>query len=177
MRYRVVPQGALSTGDCYTYWYDFVIRSILRVKKCVNDVLGWAETLEQLFFDTAFFLFHTNSFGIIQNLAKFTWGRRELEFLGFWMKEDGIKPTQDTIDAIDKFPRPSDITGVRSFYGLEEQVAFTFAKTELMQPFRKLLVKNAAYSWDQSMQDAFVRAKSEISKLVSKGVSSFKVNQ
>ena len=151
MRYRVGPHGALSTGDCYTYWYDFVIRSLLRVKKCVDDVLGWAETLEQLFFDTAFFLFHTNSFGIIQNPAKFTWGKRELEFLGFWIKEDGIRPTQDTIDAIKEFPRPSDVTGVRSFYGLVEQVAFTFAKTDLMHPFKNLLTKNAVHSWTQEM--------------------------
>ena len=112
MRYRVGPRGALSTGDCYTYWYDIVIRSFVRVKKCVDDVLCWADTLEQLFLDTAFFLTHTNSFGIIQNPAKFKWGRRELEFLGFWIKEDGIKPMQDTIDAVKEFPRPSDITAL-----------------------------------------------------------------
>ena len=102
------------------------------LKKLVDDVLGWAATLRQLFFDTAFFLFHTNSFGVIQNPDKFVWGRRELEFLGFWIKTDGIQPTQDTLKAISEFPRPTDITGVRSFYGLVEQVAFAFSKTQLM---------------------------------------------
>ena len=28
LRYRVAPQGALSSGDGYTYWYDAVIRCI-----------------------------------------------------------------------------------------------------------------------------------------------------
>ena len=33
MRYRVAPQGSLSLGDCYTYWYDHVIRHMPHIKK------------------------------------------------------------------------------------------------------------------------------------------------
>ena len=79
MRYRVAPKGSISSGDGYTYWYDHIIRSIERIKKYVDDVLGWAATLIQLFFNATFFLFHTNSFGIIQNPEKFFWGRQQLE--------------------------------------------------------------------------------------------------
>ena len=129
----VAPQGSISSGDGYTYWNDYIVPGLLRLKKCVDDMLGWAETLTQLFFDAAFFLYHTNSFGIIRNPVKFVWGRQELEYLGFWIKDDGIKPTKETLAAIKNFPRPSDITGVRSFYGFIEQVAFVFSKTELMQ--------------------------------------------
>ena len=121
MRYRVAPQGSISSGDGYTYWYDYIIRGLLCLLKCIDDVLGWANTLAQLFFDAAFFLYHTNMFGIIQNPDNFNWGKKQLEFLGFWLKEDGVKPTQDTVAAITDFPRPADITGVRSFYGLVEQ--------------------------------------------------------
>ena len=53
MRYLVAPQGSLSSGDGFTYWYDLLIRTIKRIKKCVDDVLGWAETLTQLFFMSA----------------------------------------------------------------------------------------------------------------------------
>lgn len=75
----------------------------------------------------------------MQNPEKFMWGVREMEFVGFWVAADGVKLTKDTLKAIEEFPRPSDITGVRSWFGLVEQVAFSFSKTRLMEPFRELL--------------------------------------
>ena len=36
--------------------------------------------------------------------------------------------------------------------------------------------KNAEYSWNQELQNAFDKAKSEIAKLVANGVNSFQVN-
>ena len=111
------------------------------MKKCVDDVTGWAALLLQLFQYTVNFLSYTSSYGIIQNPKKFVWGKRELEYVGFWIKEDGVRPTQETLNAITNFPRPTDVTGVRSWHGLVEQVAFAFNKTQLMEPFRKLLKK------------------------------------
>ena len=52
------------------------------------------------------------------------WGVRELEFVCFWVAEDGVRPTTETLKAITEFPRPTDITGIRSWFGLVEQVAF-----------------------------------------------------
>merc|ERR1711864_59780 len=109
------------------------------------------------------FLEVTGRHGIIQNPGKFVWGRRELEFVGFWLTADGIKPTEDTCKAIWDFPRPTDITGVRSWFGLVEQVSFAFSKTALMEPFRVLLKPKSEFLWTEPMQHAFDRAKTEIS--------------
>ena len=73
------------------------------------------------------------------------------------------------------FPRPSDITGIRSWYGLVEQVSFLFAKSALMEPFRELMSKKAEYVWTPALQTAFDRARVEIVYLVQKGVKSFKL--
>ena len=102
------------TGDAFNSWYDKIIRDLPRKTKYVNDVAGWANTLSQLFMDTVAFLDVTGRNGVIQNPEKFVWGRRELEFVGFWVKEEGVCPTQEMTEAIKNFPRPSDITGVRS---------------------------------------------------------------
>lgn len=92
MRYKIAPQGSISSGDGYTFWYDMIIRHINRIKKCVDDVVGWANTLIQLFFDTAYFLLHTGSHGVIQNPKKFAWGQEEIEYVGFHIKKDGVRP-------------------------------------------------------------------------------------
>ena len=176
MRYRVAPQGSIISGDGYTFWYDAIIRHIQHMKKCVDDVLGWAKSLLQLFHNTAYFLSHTGAHGVIQNPKKFVWGRRELEYVGFWLKDNGIKPTDETLSSISNFPRPSDITGIRSWFGLVEQVAFSFSKTRLMEPCRKLLAKNSEYLWTDKLQTSLELAKTEIVKPVAKGVTSYKLD-
>ena len=45
-----------------------------------------------------------------------------------------------------------------------------------MEPFRKLLGKNSEYLWTNELETAFEMAKTEIVKLVAKGVSSFKLD-
>ena len=111
--------------------------------------------------------------GTIQNPDKFVWGREELEFVGFWLTKDGVRPTDDTLRAIKEFPRPADITGVRSWFGLIEQVAFAFSKTALMEPFRGLLKAKSVFAWTDELQTAFDVAKEEICNLVVAGVRAF----
>ena len=43
------------------------------------------------------------------------------------------------LEAVREFGRPKDFSGVRSFFGLIEQVFFAISKTEVMAPFRQLL--------------------------------------
>ena len=66
--------------------------------------------------------------------------------MGFWLGKDGVRPTEDMRSSISNFPRPTDITGVQSWYGLVEQVAWGFSKTRLTEPFRELLKKEAEFA-------------------------------
>ena len=61
------PQGHVVTGDAFNHWYDMVIRDLPRKKKCVDDVVGWAQSLQQLFEYTIEFLTVVGNHGIIQN--------------------------------------------------------------------------------------------------------------
>ena len=71
------------------------------------------------------------------------------------------------------FPRPTDVTGIHSWYGLIEQDSFSFAKTPLMNPFRLLLSKNVEFAWSDELQSSFETAKKEIVQLVTNGVKFF----
>ena len=110
------------------------------------------------------------------NLPKFLFCRREVEFMGYWLPDDGMRPTKAMLDAVMNIPRPMDISGIRGFFGLVEQVAWAFSKTEVMFPFRELLKKGSSFCWIQELQDAFRKAKEKIVDLVKEGVKSFKLN-
>ena len=100
-----------------------------------------------------------------------------MEFVGFWVGEDGVRPTEETLQAIKDFPRQVDITGIRSWFGLVEQVAFSFSKTSLMEPFRELLQPKMVFCWSDELQKSFEAAKAEIVRLVVSGVKSFKLGE
>ena len=129
--YKVAPQGSLSLRDGFTYWFDSLIRHLVRKKKCIDYVAGWADTLAQLFEDTKEFQTVTTRYVIVQNVKKFIWGWRELEYVGFWIMEDRVRPSDETLKAIMEFLRPLDITGICSWYGLVEQVSFAFREVNV----------------------------------------------
>ena len=92
------------------------------------------------------FLVLTFSHGITQNPTKFVFGKKEVEFIGFQIMEDGFAPCAATVEAIRQFPRPQNITRVRAWFGLVEQVLFAFSKTKEMEPFRDRLKKDGDYA-------------------------------
>ena len=59
------------------------------------------------------------------------------------------------LEVVREFPRPKDISGVRSFFGLIERVFFAISKTEVMAPFQHLLSPKQKFLWSQELQDAF----------------------
>ena len=77
--------------------------------------------------------------GKVFNKKKTQFGLLEVEFLGFEVTADSVKPSSKYLAAIRDFPRPRDITGIRSWYGLINQVNFAYSKSDTMLPFRELL--------------------------------------
>ena len=52
-RYKTAPQGYIVSGDGYTRRYDAIVADIPNKTKCIDDVLLWADTIEQSFLQTA----------------------------------------------------------------------------------------------------------------------------
>ena len=108
--------------------------------------------------------------GIIFNTKKFQFGCEEVDFLGSRIGIDSIKPCPEYLQAILDFPRPKDITGIRSWFGLVQQVAYAFSDSEIMLPFRSLLKPTTPLVWTQDLQNSFDQSKRQIVKAVEEGV-------
>lgn len=57
-------------------------------------------------------------FSLRLNLDKCIFGVSEIEFLGFKVDKDGIRPLDDKVKAIRDFPRPETVVELRRFLGL-----------------------------------------------------------
>ena len=72
---------------------------------------------------------------------------------------------------------PTNLTDIRSFFTLVEQVAPFYAVKPHLLPFRELLKKNSRWYWDDTLQRLFMEAKETITAKVVEGLTRFQLDR
>ncbi|GAB1597479.1 hypothetical protein Ahia01_000965400, partial [Argonauta hians] len=161
------------SGDGYTRRYDALVADIQNKTKCIDDALLWADTLEENFNQVVNWLDICGRNGIILNPKKFTFGRDEVEFAGFKVGKEKVRPADHFAEAITNFPTPTSITDIRSWFGLLNQIAYTCSVAEFMQPFRDLLTPKSTFQWTDELDTLFRKSKDHIVQEMERGVEIF----
>ena len=86
----------------------------------------------------------------------------EVDFAGFTISRTSVLPCNRYLETIRDFPQPRNITDIRSWFGLVNQVAYAFSMAERMQPFRALLKLGERFSWSDELDAAFLESKKVI---------------
>ena len=181
-RYKRLPQGYLSSSDGYTKHKDAIMEACPDKppendrETIIDDTVLFIKDMETSFFRVCKMLSHCNENGIVFNPDKFHFAEEEVEFAGFVITMDGIRPTDKYIETIRNFPTPKCITDVRSWYGFINQVAYSFIKTEHMAPFRHLLSPSTPFVWNDELETSFQKSKEKIVELIRAGVAAFDPN-
>ena len=172
-RYRCVPQGGHWSGDAFTHRHDDITKDFPDIAKCIDDAILWSKNLAEEFAHVCRYLTLCAANGIVFNPEKFVFGQKEVDFAGFTITEDSVKPCKAYLDGILNFPAPTDISGARSFFGLVNQASYAFSMQSVMQPFRDLLKPGVKFLWTEEMQTLFDKAKQHIVELIQEGVRIF----
>ena len=100
------------------------------------------------------------------NPEKCEFSKTSLTFLGHVIDKEGVHPDPQKTDATSKMKPPKDVTELRRFLGMVNQLGkFTPRLAELTHPLRELLGKRNTWRWESSQDVAFSRIKGELSKL------------
>ena len=175
LRYLRVPQGYLSSGDSYTKHTNAFLDACPETdfEKIIDNIIQWSENLEQAFFRICAIISRCNQNGIVFSPEKFEFAKESVEFAGFKITMEGMKLTDKYKQSIRNFPTPTNISKVRSWYGLINQVAYTSIKTDHMAPIHHLLSQSTLFQWDEDLEIAFRKSKEMITELIADGVASF----
>ena len=163
--YLWMPQGYLAAGDAYTWRYDEIIKGVPRKIKIVDDTLLYDTSIEESLFHTWDYLALCAQNGIRINESKFQFCRDAVIFAGLKLTQTGITPSESVLSAITDFPVPKDITGARSWFGLENQVAWAYAISPIMQRFRDLVKHNTTFHWNQTLDTSSRRLRKAYERL------------
>lgn len=172
-RYCSTPQGYIASGDGYTRRFDEIITSFANKTKCVDDTCMWSDTVEGCFHQACEWLDLCGRNGIVLNPDKFVFAQDSVEFAGFEITLDKVKPCNKYIDAIAQFPTPQNITDIRSWFGLINQVSYYASMADRMRPFRDLLKPKTTFYWDDQLQQIFDESKQFIVDAIKEGVQIF----
>ena len=172
-RYKVAPQGFLASGDAYNQRFDAIITDFKDKVKCVDDTCMWAESIEAAFFQTCKWLDLCARNGITLNPKKFQFSQDDVEFAGLTITPTNVKPSTKFINSIKNFPRPTNISGARGWFGLVNQGSYAFAMAKQMKPFRHLLKPSTRFVWTDELECAFQSSKDIIIDEMKEGVRLF----
>ena len=172
-RYKTAPQGYIASGDGYSRRFDELVSHIPNKTKCIDDTLLWSDNLTESFFQAVTWLHLCGHHGITLNPDKFVFGADTVEFTGFEITPNSVRPCKKYLDAIHNFPTPANTTDIRSWFGLVNQVSYAFLTADRMLPFRELLKPGTPFHWDDTLDKIFKESKEVIIREIEEGVRMF----
>ena len=159
-KYNRSPMGCNASQDWWNKISDQVVIDHQEFSaKIVDDILVWAENFEQLYERMRKILLKCQQLGITISEKKMQVGK-EVKFAGFLVTSEGIKPDPEKTRCLKEFPTPTDVTSLRSYIGLANQLgSFIPDLSQAMVKMRSLLKKDTAFVWTPEVNAEFERSK------------------
>ena len=161
-RYKYLrgPMGFAATGDAFCRRGDEALSGLQNCVKVVDDILLYDEDLMSHLHKVHNILTRCRATGITLNADKFTLATPAVKFCGFIVSADGIAPDPEKVSAIQDFATPANITDLRSFMGLVNQLTeFSPEISAAAQPLRPLMSPRRAFIWTADHDAAFQHVK------------------
>ncbi|CAH2084639.1 unnamed protein product [Euphydryas editha] len=129
----------------------------------LDDILVPSVTLEEGFKKLEDILKLLRLNGLTLKLSKCYFFDSSLDYLGYEISAEGIRPDKNKILAVEKFPIPLNIHEVRQFLGLAGYFRkFIKGFGEIARPLTNLLRKGNTFKWTDNELNAFETLKEKL---------------
>ena len=157
-----MPMGLKNSPSTFQRLMNTVLFEIGDVKAFVylDDIIVFGDTIEEHNANLRKVLMALRKHNLKIEPGKCQLLRREIEYLGHVVNENGIKPTNTNIKAIQNIKAPTTVRGVRSLLGTVNFYGkFIPGVAEIRKPLNDLLKKEARFIWSEECQNAFEELK------------------
>ena len=102
--------------------------------------------------------------GVTLNKDKCVFSATKIDYLGQIISNQGVSKDPKKVQAIVKYSAPKDVTELRRFLGMANQLMkFSPKLAEHTQPLRALLKKDNEWRWGPDQENSFNRIKEDLS--------------
>lgn len=160
-----LPFGLANAPSCFQNMMNKVIGN-LRFGKIIiylDDILIISESAEEnlVLLEKVLKIFKDN--GLTLNLKKCHFLKTSIEFLGYKIDSEGLKPSENKIKAVREFPIPKTVHQLRQFLGLISYFRKFIRNCALLSsPLTKLLKKDQPWTWNSEHDLAFSTLKDSL---------------
>ena len=159
------PFGLSSMQEIFNKKMDQIIEGLDGIAKSTDDFLVYArdETEHDERMHQLLTRFREN--GVTLNVDKCIFKKQTIEFLGHKIGPQGIQPVESKIAAITNLPTPTNITELRRFLGMANQMAkFHTDLASISEPLRDLLSVKNDWIWTPTHTIVFNQIKEVLSQ-------------
>ena len=165
-RYNVLPMGIKVAPDIFQAAMGDLFADMPEVIVYLDDVLIiGAGTLKEHFEIVDEVLRRLDKKGMQVNPEKSFWARSEVEYLGFLITRDEIKPQKKKIQGILNVKEPKSVKQVRSFVGMVNYYKSLWPRrSHILGPLTEMTGNKAKFKWTTKCTKAFKDAKSMLAE-------------
>ncbi len=177
--YKRLPMGIAGSPDIFQGKMSELMESLEYVRAYLDNLLCISKlSLEDHLEKLEEVLRRLRNAGLKVNAVKLTFCALEIEYLGYVLIRDGIKPQSDKVQAILSIKPPTRVRQLRHFLGMVQYYCDLWARwSDMLAPFTSLVgecsqtkstkakgTKNVPWHWDKVHQRAFDHVKATIAK-------------
>ncbi len=166
--YQRLPQGICNGPDIFQEKMAELFDGIEFVRAYIDDLLiltkgDHNDHLEKL----EIVLQKLTQAGLKVNAPKSFFSRGELEYLGYLITREGIKPIPKKVHAIQRIAAPTNKKELRSFIGVVNYYRdMWIRRSHLLAPLADLTSKSAKWKWEDKHEKSFRDIKNVIAREV-----------
>lgn len=155
-----LPFGITSAPEHFQRRMSAILAGLEGVVCLVDDVLVYGKDQQQHDERLNAVLQRLAEVGLTLNREKCRFSVKEVDFLGQILSEAGVRSNPDKIAAIAEMKDPTNVSEVRRFLGMANQLGkFTPHLADMTKSLRDLLSKNSQWCWEQPQRKAFASVK------------------
>ena len=164
--YLRLPMGLCNAPDIFQEKMGDLFHDLEFVRAYIDDLLVISSgsfkdhltKLEQVFI-------RLTKAGLKVNASKSSFAAEALEYLGYWISREGIRPLNKKVEAMNNIAVPKTKKQVRSFIGMVNHYRDMWARrSDILAPLSELTSKKAIFKWLPKHQQAFDEMKKIIAR-------------
>ena len=159
-KYNRLCFGIAAAPAIFQRVMDSLLQGLNMVCGYLDDILITGKDKEEHDKNVNMVLKRLDMAGIRVRSEKCTFGRNQVEYLGYIISAEGLHPVQKKVKAIIDAPSPENSTQLRAFLGMINYYGkFLNNLSNLFGPLHELLKKGKSWKWSKECEKSFKQAK------------------
>ena len=164
--YQRIPMGLCNSPDIFQEKMSELMDGLEFARVYIDDLMAITKgDFDDHLAKLDLVLARIRKAGLKVNAKKSFFAKAELEYLGYWITREGIKPLANKVEAIMKIAEPKNRKELRSFIGIVNYYRdMWIRRSHILAPLATLTSKTTRWKWGPEQSKAFQLAKRVIAR-------------